>query len=117
MNSNICKALADSIKQLKGEEILLLEKEKQKLVVLTFEKIEEFKALGIPLPLIIAVVQVFADREYELKREIANKKKQLEFLSVQEQQILNLPVGNLTVVSQNPVAECGEILKALARRR
>ena len=29
----------------------------------------------------------------------------------------NLPTGNLTVVSQNPVAECGEILNALTRRR
>ncbi|MEG5173284.1 hypothetical protein [Microcoleus sp. B3-D7] len=29
----------------------------------------------------------------------------------------NLPTGNLTVVSQNPVAECGEILSALTRRR
>jgi hypothetical protein len=29
----------------------------------------------------------------------------------------NLPTGNLTVVSQNPVAECGEILSALTRRK
>lgn len=29
----------------------------------------------------------------------------------------NLPAGNLTVVSQNPVAECGEILNAITRRR
>jgi hypothetical protein len=26
-------------------------------------------------------------------------------------------IGSLTVVSQNPVAECGEILNALSRRK
>ncbi len=109
MDSNTCKALFDSIKQMKSEEILLLEKEKQKLTTLALEKIEELKILGVTLPQIIKIAQVFADREYELKEEIANKKEQLANLSTQKELTLNLSISSLTVASEISVDECEKI--------
>lgn len=48
----------------------------------------------------------------EVKETQVKQQKLIEEMSAKL-----LPVGNLTVVSQNPVAECGEILSVLTRRR